>query len=100
VAIKSLVITVEIDHALKGHDCQANAKHRILKGDLRLKVKDGRSPDHYCMLCASVMIQRGIDKLLDLQQRLPPAQVCPLASGRLHHTQTKAVQPFPTPLRD
>jgi hypothetical protein len=75
VAIKSLVITVEIDHALKGHDCQANAKHKILKGDPRLKVKDGRSPDHYCMPCARAMIQRGIDHLLDLQQRLPPAEV-------------------------
>ena len=70
-AIKSLVISVEIDHALKGHDCQASAKHRIVKGDLRLKVKDGRNPDYYCLPCARVMIQRGIDKLMDLQQKLP-----------------------------
>jgi len=49
VAIKSLVTHVEIDTAGKAHNCQASAKHRIEKGDERLKVRNGRSWDHYCL---------------------------------------------------
>lgn len=66
-ATKSLVIRVEIDRALKGHDCQANAKHRLQKGDKRLKVRSGRSWDHYCVACAQNIIQRDILKLQALQ---------------------------------
>jgi hypothetical protein len=45
-AIKSLVTHVEVDTAGKAHNCQAGAKHRIEKGDIRLKVRNGRSWDH------------------------------------------------------
>lgn len=68
-AIKSLLIHVEIDEALKAHNCQASAKHRIEKGDRRLKVRNGRSWDHYCVSCAAVILGRDITKLQALQQQ-------------------------------
>ncbi len=72
-AIKSLVTHVEIDTAGKAHNCQASAKHRIEKGDVRLKVRNDRSWDHYCLDCAKKIIGRDIEKLLAIQDMLPPA---------------------------
>jgi hypothetical protein len=69
-AIKSLVTHVEIDTAGKAHNCQANSRHRIEKGDLRLKVKNVRSWDHYCLACARNIIGRDIQKLIELQESL------------------------------
>lgn len=72
-AIKSLVIRVEIDYALNSHNCQANARHRIHRGDRRLKVRNGRSWDHYCVACAAIIIGRDIQKLtlLEREYRTP-----------------------------
>lgn len=70
-AIKSLVIRLDIDRALNSHNCQANAKHRIHKGDRRLKVRNGRSWDHYCVSCAAVMLGLSIEKLTLLQREFP-----------------------------
>jgi hypothetical protein len=67
--IKSIVVRVEIDHALKGHNCQANASHRIEKGDRRLKVQNGRSWDHYCVNCARTILQRDIEELRGLERQ-------------------------------
>lgn len=72
-AIKSLVIHAEIDTAGRAHNCQANARHRIEKGDVRLKVKNGRSSDHYCLDCAKKIIGRDLAKLSELQKLTPPA---------------------------
>lgn len=69
-ATKSLLIAVKVDQALKAHNCQANARHRIVKGDQRLKVKNERSWDHYCMTCAQTIVARDIAKLATLQQQL------------------------------
>lgn len=65
--IKSLIEQVGIDTASKSHDCQGNACHRIQKGEVRLKVKNGRGWDHYCCACAENIIARDIQKLIDLQ---------------------------------
>jgi hypothetical protein len=82
--IKSLIAQVQIDTAGKAHNCQANARHRLEKGDVRLKVRNGRSWDHYCRACAEIIIDRDIQKLtklrgfeirsavLDGSARLPP----------------------------
>lgn len=72
-AIKSLITQVEIDTAGKAHNCQANAKHRIEKGGVRLKVRNGRSWDHYCLECAKKIIARDIAKLMAIQDMSPPA---------------------------
>lgn len=63
---KSIVIRVEIDHAMKAHNCQASASHRIERGDMRLKVQKGRSWEHYCAACARTILQRDIDELRGL----------------------------------
>lgn len=70
-AIKSLVRRVGIDIAARAHNCQANAKHRIEKGEVRLKVRNGRSWDHYCRACAATIISRDITKLTALQSLTP-----------------------------
>ena len=72
-ATKSLITQVGIDLAGKAHNCQANAKHRIEKGDVRLKVRNGRSWDHYCVACAKNIIGRDMQKLAVLEQMSPPA---------------------------
>jgi len=65
--IKSLVVRVQIDAAGKAHNCQANAAHRVEKGELRLKVRNGRSWNHYCRACAEIIIDRDIQKLSELR---------------------------------
>ena len=74
-AIKSLVTHVEVDTAAKAHNCQASAKHRIGKGDVRLKVRNGRSWDHYCLACAKNIIGRDIEKLRELENMTPSASL-------------------------
>lgn len=73
-AIRSLVDQVQIDRALHAHNCQANAKHRIQKGDVRLKVRTGRSWEHYCVLCAQKIIERDIEKLTALRSMTPASE--------------------------
>lgn len=73
-AIRSLVDQVQIDRALHAHNCQANAKHRIQKGDVRLKVRTGRSWEHYCVLCAQKIIERDIEKLMALRSMTPASE--------------------------
>jgi hypothetical protein len=70
VAIKSLVASIDIDQALRAHDCQANARHRIQGGDWRLKVRNGLGWNHYCMPCAKKIVQRDLEKLQKLAQRV------------------------------
>lgn len=67
--VKSIVIRVEIDQAKKAHNCQANARHRIHCGDTRLKVRNGRSWDHYCISCAKTILEHDISELQELQRK-------------------------------
>ena len=66
--IKSILISVPIDQAKKGHNCQANTRHRIERGDTRLNVRCGRNWDRYCVPCARTIIQRGVIELQELQR--------------------------------
>jgi hypothetical protein len=66
---KSLIIRVEIDAVQKAHNCQANAAHHLVRGDKRLKVRNGRSWDHYCVSCATAILERDIAELQTLQRR-------------------------------
>lgn len=70
-AIKSLVVQIGVDRAGKSHNCQANSKHRIAMGQVRLKVRNGRSWDHYCRACAETIIARDIAKLTALRALNP-----------------------------
>ena len=67
---KSILQRVKVDCALKAHNCQHNAKHRLERGDKRLKVWNDRSPDHYCVKCALSIIDRDIEKLQHLAEQL------------------------------
>lgn len=70
-ATKSLVIQVRVDVTGKSHNCQANSKHRIAMGEVRLKVRNGRSWDHYCRTCAETIIARDLEKLTTLRALRP-----------------------------
>lgn len=63
--IKSLITHIEIDEALRSHYCQASKKHRISQGDKRLKVKNQRGWDHYCLECAKRILLTDINKLTE-----------------------------------
>jgi hypothetical protein len=67
---KSLTLPLTVDRALKSHACQHNSKHRIAKGDLRLKVAAGRSYEHYCAACARTFLGQAIERLQKLHAEL------------------------------
>jgi hypothetical protein len=50
--VRSLLDSVQFDQAGSSHNCQASKAHRIHMGERRLKVKVGRSYEHYCLDCA------------------------------------------------
>lgn len=70
-ATKSLITQVRVDIAGKSHNCQANRTHRVMMGEVRLKVRNGRSWDHYCRDCAINILARDIEKLTALQSLTP-----------------------------
>lgn len=74
--IKSLLTRVEVDEAQKAHNCQANAAHRLKRGDRRLKIRNGRSWDNYCAACAALIIERDIAELQALQPQFPAILPC------------------------
>lgn len=74
-ATKSLITQVGVDRAGKSHNCQANRRHRIAKGEVRLKVRNGRSWNHYCQKCALIIISNDLIKLQELQNLTPTIEV-------------------------
>lgn len=68
--IRSLRIQTEVDVAQRAHNCQSNVRHRIKRGDKRLKVRNRRSWDHYCIECARTIVLRDIGALEALAQEL------------------------------
>lgn len=59
-----------VDEAKKAHNCQHNARHRINRGDKRLKIPKGRSSEHYCVSCAIRFIEADIARLKVLTANL------------------------------
>jgi len=70
-AVRSILVQVGVDHAGKAHNCQANAKHRIEKGDLRLKIRNGMGWDHYCKSCANQIVAKAFQRLRELEPMTP-----------------------------
>jgi hypothetical protein len=64
------VTSVGVDEAKKAHDCQGNSRHRIERGYKRLKVRNGRGWDHYCLECAKIIVRRDIAELDALAREL------------------------------
>ena len=60
---RSLLLPLAVDTAKKSHNCQHNAEHRIVMGDLRLGVRDGRSPEYYCASCARKFLEVARDRI-------------------------------------
>ena len=69
-AHKSILVAVCVDEAGKAHDCQHNKKHRLERGNRRLKVRKDRSDEHFCVECALAIIERDIEKLRMLAKQL------------------------------
>ena len=65
------VIQAKVDVVGAAHDCQANHGRRLVKGEVRLKVRKGRSWEHYCRECAEKIIASGIEKLTKLRAMTP-----------------------------
>lgn len=60
---RTLISRVEVDVAQRGHNCQGNSRHRIEKGHIRLKIRNERSWDHYCVACGGAILARDAAKL-------------------------------------
>jgi len=67
---KSILQRVEVDEVKRAHNCQHNARHRLERGDKRLKVWKQRSLENYCAACAIRIISRDMAKLQELQEQL------------------------------
>lgn len=67
---KSLIQRYEINTAVNAHNCQANARHRLTRGDTRLRVHDKRSYVHYCQNCAVKIVEQDIEKLQSILKQL------------------------------
>lgn len=64
---KSLLVSMELTTAGKGHNCRYNKKHRIEKGVSRLTIRSGRDKHHYCLACAKTFMAGSLQRLQDLQ---------------------------------
>jgi hypothetical protein len=71
---KSFLARLAVDHALRAHPCQHNKKHRLQKGDVRLKMTVDRADEHFCGPCALESISLDIRELEDLRQQLLESQ--------------------------
>jgi len=67
---KALTKHILIDIAQRPHNCRYNKRHRILSGDKRLKVVEGRSHQHYCVECAKKFLSSDIEKLKSILSEL------------------------------
>ena len=71
---RSILQRVEVDETKKAHNCQHNRRHRLEKGDKRLKVWANRTAEHYCSACALQIIERDIAKLQAIVAHLQEEQ--------------------------
>ena len=67
---KSFVKSISIEKAKRAHNCQHNSKHRILAGDMRVKLKVGRTAEYFCANCALYTLKRDIAMLEEIKQCL------------------------------
>lgn len=67
---KSFLPQLEVDHVLRAHDCQHNQRHRLERGEARLKAKVNGTHEHFCRRCALEIINRDIAKLTALADQL------------------------------
>lgn len=68
--IKSILKRAVVGEALRAHNCQHSARHRVKRGDRRLEVTTDRSPENFCAECALTTIERDIARLHRLARQL------------------------------
>lgn len=67
---KSFIKSLTVDHAKKSHNCQHNQNHRISMGDIRLGLKEGRSPEYYCKDCSIKFLEKSTESIMKLLEAL------------------------------
>lgn len=70
---KSLIVTMEITTAGRGHYCRYNKRHRIEKGDKRLTVRSDGNEHRYCLPCGRIFLTRALERLRFHLQELEAA---------------------------
>ena len=68
--MKSILHPLSVDETINAHNCQHNKRHRLVRGDKRLKFKVQRSHHHFCANCALRMIEKARARLDELEQQL------------------------------
>lgn len=66
---KSLIKNIQITEAKRTHSCKSNNKHKILKGNLRITVKEGQNERNYCIDCGKRFIELAINELDELRKK-------------------------------
>jgi len=69
---KSVTSRLEVDYAGRKHQCQHNPRHDVRRGEIRLKVTEGRTDEHFCRPCAIQMLKADIAKLEEVLAELQP----------------------------
>jgi hypothetical protein len=67
---RSLIQPLSVDVAIRTHRCEHSARHVINKGEKRLKVRVGRSYEHYCSACAEKFIALALAQLNEVLTQL------------------------------
>lgn len=63
---RSLIVSMEITEAGRGHNCRQSSQHRIEKGMKRLTVKSDGDSHHYCIACAKAFLGKDLERLRGL----------------------------------
>jgi len=69
-SLRTLLTAARVDQAGASHNCQRSDAHRIVKGQSRLKIRKGRSWDHYCLACAKLIVAKDSEKLESLKRAI------------------------------
>lgn len=68
--VKTILLRLNVDKAQRAHCCQHNKNHRLETGDIRLKITNDRSHEHFCADCALEMIDSAISRLMQLKNQI------------------------------
>lgn len=68
--MKAILHPISVDLAAKAHNCHHNKKHRIERGQKRLKFKVERSYQHFCVPCAQRMLDQARVGITEIEQLL------------------------------
>ena len=71
---KTLIKPAAVEETVNAHNFQANQRHRLQRGDRRLAVWKGRSPENYCQTCAKEIIEQDIARLTKPAKQLDGAE--------------------------